>query len=196
MAEPTKSSSTPAPAAAKAYGGDQPSSSAFRVLTDAEYRMREVVADEIRLAGTSQAAAAGGGGASSVPEVRSVSRSAAAGRFPGPWHLTLSGASATLKECIYQRGPVVKLLGTGGDHELAHTVVSAGPDIWLGVKIDLDAGTAEIIEGSTLDAVIDESVPEDPQYIKKPLYRLLQTGPAAFSVAWDYRSIPEVVVRV
>lgn len=192
MAEPTKSTAQ-APAA-KASGGDQPSSTAFRVLTDAEYRMREVVADEIRLAGPSQAAAAGGG-ASSVPEVRSVPRTAA-GRFPGPWHLTLSGASATLKECIYQRGPVVKLLGTGGDHELTHTIVSAGPDIWLGVKIDLDAGTAEIIEGSTLDAVIDGSVPEDPQYIKKPLYRLLKTGASAFSVAWDYRSIPEVVARV
>lgn len=195
MAEPTKSSSTPAPAAAKAYGGDQPSSSAFRVLTDAEYRMREVVADEIRLAGTSQAAAAGGG-ASSVPEVRSVSRSAAAGRFPGPWHLTLSGASATFTECIYQRGPVVKLLGSGSAHELAHTVVSAGPDIWLGAKIDLDAGTAEIIEGESFEAVIDQGVPKDPQYIKKPLYRLLKTGAAAFSVAWDYRNIPEVVARV
>lgn len=194
MAEPTKSS-TPAPAAAKTYGGGQPSSSAFRVLTDAEYRMRDVVADEIRLAGPAQAAAAGGG-ASSVPEVRSVSRSAAAGRFPGPWHLTLSGASATLKECIYQRGPVVKLLGTGSYHELTHTIVSAGPDIWIGAKIDLDAGTAEIIEGDSLASIVDAEIPDDPQYIKKPLYRLLKTGAAAFSVAWDYRSIPEVVTRV
>lgn len=193
MAEPTKSS-TPAPAAAKTYGGDQPSSPAFRVLTDAEYRMREVVADEIRLAGPAQAAASGGG-ASSVPEVRSVSRSAA-GRFPGPWHLALSGAGATLTECIYQRGPVVKLLGSGSTHELTHTIVSAGPDIWLGAKIDIDAGTAEIIEGDSLESVTDQEIPEDPQYIRKPLYRLLKTGAAAFSVAWDYRNIPEVVARV
>ena len=116
---------------------------------------------------------------------------AATSATPGPWEIALEDTNddgvrdrASFSNCIYVRGPITR--------ELEVEDISISGDEYLAAKIDTEAGTAEIISGSSISAVTDSSLPSDSQYIKILLYHLSASG----AVDIDYRKAMNLMLYV
>lgn len=120
-----------------------------------------------------------------------------AGRFiriAEPWDVTFAGAVCAFTDCLYMRGPVTREL-TIADY----TVTGDDGYIWLSAKIDTDAGTAEIIEGSSLALATDAVIPADQQFIKVPLFKINKITSETvvyLSVVTDYRNAMNLTLYV
>ena len=112
----------------------------------------------------------------------------AAGTIPEPWDITISEGVASFSNCMYRRGPVTRAL------TVADVSVSSGTS-YLAAKINTEDGSAEVISGASLAAVTDASIPDDPTFIKVPLYKL-ETVDGATSVAVDYRKAANLTLYV
>lgn len=105
-----------------------------------------------------------------------------------PWDIAVSEGVASFSNCMYRRGPVTKAL------TVVDVSVSAGTS-YLAAKVNTEDGTAEVISGASLAAVTDAAIPDDPTFIKVPLYKL-ETVDGATSVAVDYRKAANLTLYV
>ena len=112
----------------------------------------------------------------------------AAGTIPEPWDIAISEGVASFSNCMYRRGPVTMAL------TVVDVSVSAGTS-YLAAKVNTEDGTAEVISGASLAAVTDASIPDDPTFIKVPLYKL-ETTDGNTSVIVDYRKAANLTLYV
>lgn len=115
-------------------------------------------------------------------------------RYSQPWDITFAGAVATLTDCLYMRGPITREV-TVADY----TVTGADGYIWLSAKINVETGTAEIIDGASLALATDAVIPADLGFIKVPLYKISKVTVATvvyLSVVADYRNAMNLTLYV
>ena len=112
----------------------------------------------------------------------------AAAAVPEPWDIAIIDGMASFSNCVYRRGPVTRAV------TVADLAVGSGTK-YLAAKIDVESGDAEVISGSTLAAVTDADVPDDPSFIKVPLYKLL-TEDGITGVVVDYRKAANLTLYV
>lgn len=130
------------------------------------------------------------GGDARMPGTEPLLRWSSGGGGGGPqaWDYTIAGTSFSVTECVYMRGPVT----------LVPTVAAltlALEDAYIAAHIDLADGTAELVEGSSIAAVTDAAPLDDDMLAKVLLYHVVKTGDA-WAVTMDYRSIPQLGVRL
>jgi hypothetical protein len=125
--------------------------------------------------------------------VEMTTKRKSAGYVPGkPWDMTISGSTASFANCVYDRGGLTKTTAPGN-----YIIAGADGDIFIGVEINLDDGTSEIIEGHELSDVTNETIPDDTAIIRKALYKIHKTTDGErvrFRVLVDYRAILHLLV--
>ena len=126
-----------------------------------------------------------------------VDKAASSSGYPQAWDIAITGATVTLSNCCYQRGPVFVWVGT---LEGAVTAAQDGAT-WLGAEIDAETGECAVISGDAGNVCDAAPPPQDRVAIRIPLYILHtrtdpETGAASFSVAVDLRTSLAAVLYV
>ena len=103
--------------------------------------------------------AEGTGGMSGPPGILRWSEAAR----PQAWDITFDGAEATCSECVYMRGPVTLALSVS---PLNLTL----DDAYIAAHINLEYGTAILVEGASIAAVTDVAPLDDDTLVKVLLY--------------------------
>lgn len=111
-----------------------------------------------------------------------------------PWDITIAAAIVSFSDCVYYRGGLTKT--TTPD---PYTVSGSDGFTFIGAAINLNDGTSEIIEGAALSDVTHETIPEDTNIMRIPLYKLKKTTTGlvvSLSVVLDYRYLPHLPVYI
>lgn len=94
---------------------------------------------------------------------------------PKAWDISFSVANdvptVKLINCCFQRDPLFFWIGTK-----TATITPGAESTWLSAKINTFDGTCEILTGDYATVIDTESLPEDPTYVRKPLYWLAASG--------------------
>lgn len=91
-----------------------------------------------------------------------------------PWAIELKGLKATFRRCAVRRSWKTFVFA-----DIEDVTLSGSTECWVGVKIDTETGTAEIISGSARsDACHDSAEPsgDDARYIRLLLYTLVRAS--------------------
>lgn len=93
------------------------------------------------------------------------------------WKMSYTTGIVTFSSCVLPRGVLCKILDGDGGSTLTYDMTAAGAATtwYLGVQWDTMSGYATIIGGATLASIIDQTLPDDGQYVKAPICKLVQS---------------------
>jgi len=102
------------------------------------------------------------------------------------WDVSFSDSTVTCTDCVYTRGPLTIDCSSS---------VSGQDDVYIAAHVNLDYGTATLVIGTSIADVTDQSPQNDDTLVKILLYHAVKDS-TTWSIDMDYRSIPQLGVRI